>query len=266
MMICEPSSSSDRCSTSFSERTTLACCCFFSVVILNAFEGSLVTFLSTPLYYEDVDTLEQLMRSDLPIRTSSPSFKDLLLGDCRLTEMAVKLECKTSACKTNAADGYYAGFQRINVYNLKYFKDIHYTVHHQEKKNRSRILHTMNECLISYFISYVIAKNSPYEQPINRIISRIDNAGLIIKWNRDVSRYIFRKYRPIANAADRRQTANKVFSLQDLEIAFFVLLVGSTVAALVFVAEICFLKTNRSQSNRHQRTTDAVVKSVQVFN
>lgn len=67
------------------------------------------------------------------------------------------------------------------------------------------------------------------------MLSWIDQAGLVIKWNADVSKYIFDKYKPV-NRKDYE--TSKVFSVRDLEIAFIVLSFGIVLSVAVFVAEL----------------------------
>lgn len=116
------------------------------------FQGSLVTFLSTPMHYSDINTFTELKESNLPIRTSSISFKDILMGDTNLKSLANRLEKWANEEDVYNSDGRYAGFQRVNVFSLKHFEDVLFV----SDRNKSRVLHTMNECLISYFISYVV--------------------------------------------------------------------------------------------------------------
>lgn len=114
-------------------------------------QGSLVTFLNTPMHYPDINTFTDLKESDLPIRTSSISFKEILTGDPNLKSLAYRVEKWAKEEDILNSDGRFAGFQRVNV-NLEQFKDVLFVAN----RNKTRVLHTMNECLISYFISYVV--------------------------------------------------------------------------------------------------------------
>lgn len=129
-----------------------AICIYCMVTLLTNFQGSLVTFLSTPLHYPDINTFADLQDSDLPIRTSSSIFRELLIGDPNLRSLASRVERWSKEVDIHNFDGHFVGFQRVNVFNLAHFKDVIYAAN----KTNTRVLHTMNECLISYFISYVI--------------------------------------------------------------------------------------------------------------
>lgn len=104
------------------------------------------------MHYPDINTFKDLKESDLPIRTSSISFKELLTGDPNLKSLAYRVEKWAKEIDIHNSDGNFAGFQRVNVFNLGYFKDVLFVAN----KNDTRVLHTMSECLISYSISYVV--------------------------------------------------------------------------------------------------------------
>lgn len=111
-----------------------------------------MTFLSTPMHYPDINTFTDLKSSNLPIRTSSISFKVILTGDPNLKSLANRLEKWAEEKDIHNSDGRYAGFQRVNVFSLEHFKDVLFVAN----RNKTRVLHTMHECLISYFISYAV--------------------------------------------------------------------------------------------------------------
>lgn len=244
MMIAAPS----RKRFSRSERILFAFCWFFSTVILNSFQGSLVTFLNTPMHYPDIDTFDDLIASGLPIRTSSMSFRDLLLDDPSLSVLEKRLYYSKNTSMVEDFRGEFAGFQRINVYNLKYYKDIK----RQVNGRRVKYLHTMKQCLSSYFISYAIPKNSPYKKRINVILSAVDYGGFIVKWNSDSAQYIFKKYQ----LATGPSKTIKVFSLHDLECAFFVFIAGLMLSTVVFCVEVAFewwMKSKFSSRGKRSR-------------
>lgn len=225
-----------------SEKILFAFCWFFATVILNSFQGSLVTFLNTPMHFPDLNTFDDLIESGLPLRTASVSFRELLLSDRNLRKLDKKLYFSLNVSAVENFHGRFAGFQRINVYNLKYFNDIRYVL----DDNETRLLHTMQQYLSSYFISYAIRKDSPYKKRINDLISGVEHAGLIIKWNEDSSKYIFEKYQLVTK--DRK--SSKVFSVRDLEVAFLVSICGLVTSTIVLMVEIGVYRYQRCQEMR----------------
>lgn len=82
-------------------------------------------------------------------------------------------------------------------------------------------------------------RNSPYKRRINILLSWIDQAGLVLKWNSDVFKYVFYKYKPIN---PKNYESSKVFSVRDLEIAFIVLSFGLCLSIAVFIVEMLTYK------------------------
>lgn len=74
-------------------------------------------------------------------------------------------------------------------------------------------------------------------------MSWIDQAGLVLKWNSDVSKYIFDKYKPIN---PKNYDTSKVFSVRDLEIAFIVLSFGIILSIIVFIIELLMHKMTKT--------------------
>jgi hypothetical protein len=104
------------------------------------------------MHYPDINTFKDLEESELPIRTSSISFKEILISDPNLKALANRVEKWANEIDIYNSDGRFAGFERVNVFNLEHFKDVLFVAN----ENNTRVLHTMNECLMSYFISYVV--------------------------------------------------------------------------------------------------------------
>lgn len=75
----------------------------------------------------------------------------------------------------------------------------------------------------------------------------MDQAGLVIKWNSDVLKYIFEKYKPINSNDD---VTSKVFSVRDLEIAFIVLSFGIILSVIVFTIELLIHKIIKKYKTR----------------
>ena len=60
-----------------SERMFLASCMFFSIVMTCIWQGALFNRLNSPLHYKDIDKLEELDESGLPIFTMEQALYDL---------------------------------------------------------------------------------------------------------------------------------------------------------------------------------------------
>lgn len=70
----------------------------------------------------------------------------------------------------------YVRFQRINAHSKSLFRDVRIR---NNVTNRTRLLHVMDQTLITYFISYVLLKESPFRTRLDQLLGWIDQAGKI---------------------------------------------------------------------------------------
>ncbi|KAL1449322.1 hypothetical protein WDU94_000518 [Cyamophila willieti] len=104
-------------------RLLLAVLYVFSFIVTNAFQGSLFTFISTPVYYPDLNTFSELDKSDLPLRTSSSGWDDLFKEDAHLENLGKRLEhWNESVIRTDPS--HFVQFQRINTHWRHVFHDV----------------------------------------------------------------------------------------------------------------------------------------------
>lgn len=74
-----------------SEKVFLVFCMMSIVTFLGAFQGSLMTIFSTPSYYPDVKSLDQLAEKNFPIYTRFEAIKNDVFGDDSTNPTVVKL-------------------------------------------------------------------------------------------------------------------------------------------------------------------------------
>jgi hypothetical protein len=227
-----------------SERMFLASCMFFSIVMTCLWQGALYNRLKSPLHYKDIDTLEELDESGLPIFTMEQALHDLF--DLIDTPTTKRLS------------------QRLRLTNLPHSLDLIQQVADQGNFSlllshieietlldtypiNTRLLHFVQECPIIYFSSYMVPKGSPYLKDINTIVGRLFESGLIRKWYYDA---IYEIYLPIRLEAGRdieegrdiEDSKQKEFSLSDLLIAFVVLILGCGLSGVALLMEFCLPK------------------------
>jgi hypothetical protein len=106
------------------------------------------------------------------------------------------------------------------------------------------LVHTMNECPRYHYLGYVVPKGSPFLPQLNNLIRRYAEAGLINKWYQDTVRAITNRHN--YHAKPNKQNETRPFKLLELQIAFFIYIVGVFLCLTVFVAEILLSRYNRS--------------------
>jgi hypothetical protein len=109
-------------------------------------------------------------------------------------------------------------------------------------------LRVMKECVSRFFISLGVAKKSPYTAAFNEGLSRLVQAGIMEKWQRDVimrrgnrniSSVFYDNYSSIDSDGPLK------LSLANMKGAFIVLSIGHSVATVAFAAEKVLSKVYR---------------------
>jgi hypothetical protein len=225
-------------------------CFVFGIIIASIFQGRLVTVLSKPDYYSDIHTLEELDASGLVIGTGSPN----LIVDTFSTEESSLIKHLRDKIKyynfSNAVMNYVAKHQNMSALNR--LSNAMYGLHHFHNSDGTFQLHIVEECPRTYFLAYIIPKGSPFLLRINTIITQFVESGIIDKWNEDTGFNM--------TAFERRKYSSndspKVFSLEDLQMPFLVLVCGLFGSAVTFFVELT------AQYVAHCKITKCQKKSV----
>ena len=229
-----------------SERMFLAPCMFFSIVMTCIWQGSVFNRLKSPLHYRDIDTLEELDESGLPILTMEQELYDLFdLIDTPTTKRLSKRLTFTNL--PDSVDLIQVVADHRNFSLLLSLIEIETLL--DTYPINTRLLHCVQECPIIYFSSYMVPKGSPYLKDINTIVGRLFESGLIRKWYYDAIYEIFLPIRLKFADRDTEDSKQKEFSLRDLLIAFVVLIFGYGLSGLALLMEFC-LREFRHLSQR----------------
>jgi hypothetical protein len=219
--------------TSFSEKVFASSCLLFGVLMVTAIQVTLVTEISSPNYYPDIDTLQQLAESGLPIATSYQNLLDTFSDSdnptmIRLAEN-VRLENESFGIKERIA--YKMDYAAItSLPNVPYFL-ARYT-----GPSGNPLLHAVREKPRGYFLSYIVPKYSVYLRRINILTATLTESGLVDKWEADevLENRIQQRY----NHTHAGKSTLHAYSMNDLQTAFFALMLGLSCGSVVFVAEI----------------------------
>lgn len=200
-----------------------------SKIIKNSyfsFAGTLVQSFTTTSHYPDINTLEQLDASGLSIATS------LRVFDNNSSDVISRLHSKITAINSTALNR--AAYQR-DVAAMERKEDAKFLISTEYMNNGLPLLHIVNECPSTYFITYIVPNNSPFLPKFNSVILNFFESGLIAKWYDDfIEAIILEK---IFKYQDNSKV-NKPFNLSDIQTAFYILFMGIIISGLVFVGEI----------------------------
>lgn len=210
------------------QRLLFVSCLLFSLVILSTFQGLLVTNITSPSYGTDIHTLDELYESNLQILTESISTKELFIN----TETAISRKIK-----------FYEGSQEEMIQKVlkseaamtERESSIRFLAIKYASPNGAVQMHMVEECPSYYYLAYMVPRHSPYLNGFNSFFRKVLEPGLTQKWYWDS---IDIKTRLSYGKSHLQPKTLKLFSLSDLQLAFYILATGLLVSALAFVAEV----------------------------
>lgn len=213
------------------ERVMMSTILLFSFVVASSFQSSMVKFLAYETYEQDMHTIEELAESRLNILTASLNLKELFETD----ENPVMLRLLQRFSWTENVDILGEIAARRNAAAIGRKSDMEEKIAMSYVKGDQILLHIVEECPRSYHIAYLMPKKSPYVASFNDVINYFVEAGITESW------FIHAKpHRPLSDYHNKSlQQTNVVFTVENLIIAFIILIFGLAFSSLVFIGELC---------------------------
>lgn len=190
------------------------------------------TSFSTTSFYKDINTLQELDDSGLPIGTSSRSLLDIF-GD-RENPLLASLQDKFIIMKTAAYD---RAIEKRDVCCVERKSDITVGMTQQYLRLGYEPLHIINECPRTYFLSFIIKKHWPFRNRFNEVIQLFLEAGMIDKWYADIT-YALVMHDRMNATVDRRIKQREPLTILDIQTPFFFLFIGMIVSFVIFCIEV----------------------------
>jgi hypothetical protein len=246
-----------------SQRIFLGSCLIFGLVLTSAMKGMLVTGMTKPYYYPDINTLDELYASGLTIYTDSPSLIDTF-GTPHINRTFRRFDINPTMgglsrrvqTVVGTVDFWGVIATEKNVAAMARKSDYQYGVPltKYQASDGSPLLHVVRECPRHYLLGYLMPRGSPYLPYINDGIARLVEAGIVEHWKEITpsnagthDRFNFSYLREIA-AINKENS--KAFSLEDLQLAFYILAVGLSGSVTIFCFEILGKKKKDRRNTR----------------
>jgi hypothetical protein len=202
-------------------------CMVFSIIILSLIQGSFFKAFTTPTYFKEIDTLEELDATNYPIASNFYRF------DSDGSELMARLKKKRVKSQPQLFDA--TAYSR-NLAKVERKRDLEsYVKTHYLDEDGTPLLHIVNECFTSYFISYIVPRGSALLHIFDRVILKFVESGLTTKWYRDIEDSMLLERLIKLN---KNKTLWAPFSLRDLQGAFSVWIIMSLFTMLVFFCEV----------------------------
>jgi hypothetical protein len=242
-----------------SHRIFLGSCLVFGLVLTSAMQSMLVTAMTKPYYYPDINSLDELDASGLRIYTKSQSLIDTFgspQSNSNSTAFDINSTTDRLSRRVQVVDGRIDVWGLVstgrNVAALARKTDYAYgfvVLDRYRASDGSLLLHVVTECPRHYLLGYLMPRGSPYLPYINKGIVRLVETGIVEHWKR--MKPSIAEMLEIFDAPNLTQTNGmnnenpKVFSLKDLQLAFYTLAVGLCISVITVLLEMICVKKVR---------------------
>lgn len=232
-----------------SQRAFLFGTLFFGLIVTGLYQSCLVSSLSEPFHYPELTTLEDVANSNLTIITKYDNLKVNTFTEN--TTLANRLKDKVKLVPLDKRTNDLVAFDR-NVTSIGRYASVkldNLSIYFDEDGNE--LLHVVEECPTTYLLSYIVRLYSPYRERINDLLLRMQEAGLVGLWYRNMTY-------PIHADEQRRKMAKSgkriKLTLDHYSLTFLGLSLGLLFCAIVFLAELYFAK-RRLRRRRKSRAS-----------
>ena len=205
----------------------LTACMFFNVVILGTIQGSMFKTFTTTTHYPDINTFEELDKSNLPLQSPIWNF---IKDD---TPLLQNLKKKTIH---NSPDGYQqlAVHKNFSLTDSKSSAKFHIKSQYVDDDGYP-LFHIVNECFSTFLMAHIVPKGSAFLTVFNNVITKMIESGLTKKWDKDiVDSLVVEKMTSLS----RKRKKMRAFSLYDLQGAFYVIFLGYAGSVALFLYEV----------------------------
>ncbi|KAJ3647490.1 hypothetical protein Zmor_019367 [Zophobas morio] len=205
----------------------LTSCMILNVIVLGVIQGSLFTDFTTSRYYKEINTLEEVDRTGLPIMT----FAWLIVNDSN-SEILTRLKRKSMPDSYDMWDivAYHRNVVAIDrQFEVEVALRTNFT-----GRSGVPLLHIVDESIATYLQACIIPQGSPFLPIFNEIIVRMFEGGFILKWDNDVVDSLM--IERINETSVEEEF--KPFRLEDVQVAFYVVSVGYVCSMAAFLGEI----------------------------
>jgi hypothetical protein len=208
-----------------SERVFIGTIALLSLNVVSMFQSGMAGVFIKPIYYKNIDTMQQFGASQQKILIKYPA-------------MMTDLFPEDSSALFNTLNHRMLLDPRPELTGYKVTNDMKMaTVTRRITFKLSKeqdLIHLVRECPRSYNLAYLLSRHSVFLNRINAIILDIMQFGFINKWINDINYKVKLETMKIHPEESFR---TRVFTIEDLQLAFFILALGISFAILTLLIE-----------------------------
>ncbi|XP_064101060.1 ionotropic receptor 21a-like [Macrobrachium nipponense] len=216
-----------------------------TLVLGVAYTSSLIAFLLVPLPTQPVNTLEDLLDSDLQWGVRDTGgweewFSNSIDPTSRKIAEGFKFVRGIEAGIARVLEGNFA-FMNSGTF-LRYLVSSNFTNEYGQTE-----LHVTRECFVPFRVGLGMPRFSVYTSKFNAVIDRVVEGGMVSRWFQDLlhkaerkQRDKTRKMQKLSENRDPTSSVGKKLSLYHLQGTFIILCAGWVLAFVAFICEVLF--------------------------
>lgn len=224
------------------QRAFLVGALFFGLIVTGLYQSCLMSSLSDPFHYPELNTLEDVASSNLTIITKYYNLKESTFMGNTTLDNKLRSKVQIFLSKERTFDNVAFGRRTIAISRYASVKLSDMSSYYDVDGNE--LLHIIEEYPTTYLLSYVMRLHSPYGERINGLLLRMREAGLVPFWYERMAYplYVAEQRRRMDKSARRFKLTMEHYSL-----TFLGLTLGLFSCTVVFLVELYFAKIS-SQS------------------
>uniref|UniRef100_A0A2H1WG37 SFRICE007894.2 n=1 Tax=Spodoptera frugiperda TaxID=7108 RepID=A0A2H1WG37_SPOFR len=237
----------------------------FTIIITSCYTGSIIAFVTLPVFPETVDTIKQLLAGFYRVGTLDRGGWEkwfLNSSDPQTNKLLKKLELvpNVEAGIRNTTKAFFWPYAFIgSKAELEYIVQANFTA----TKSKRAVLHISNKCFVPFGITIGFPNNSVYSAKMNLDISKMIQSGLVDKITNEVRFEMQRSPTGTLLAAGSGtikipSAEEKGLTLEDTQGMFLLLAAGFTIAATALVSEWMGGFTRRCRFQKKSETPTSV--------
>lgn len=214
------------------ERLFIASMCLTSLIFINLYVSGMSTVFVKPIYFKDINSLEQLDASGISINVKYYGYMtDVFPNDSKgvIQNLHNKMQLMEENIPSMDIVNKSKNVATITRKSTTQLSNSIYFI-------RKDLYLIENECPKNYYLAYMVPVHSPYLDRINEILFDIHRFGFIIKWINDL------KFKTTLESMKsfHSEPKSKVLSMNDLRFPFIAFGVGSCLGTAFLLIECSF--------------------------
>ncbi|XP_019537890.3 uncharacterized protein LOC109408945 [Aedes albopictus] len=228
------------------ERLMLFGMMLVSVIFVSMFQSSLSSVFLNPVYYKDIDTLQQLDKTGMKIAVKYKGFMDDVFPANNTPTMDALRSKMVYEPIQGSMPARVAKMGTLSTVTRKSTLSLDNAIYLSTNQ-----LHMVRECPRMYNLAYVVSRHSVFLDRINTMIMRVFDGGLVDHWISEMNyNFTIRDWEQIRASMG---TNFKILTLVDMQFPFYLLAIGLCVSTVVFGAELVHHKIGRIRNKSVDR-------------